>query len=101
MKYYCIGDQDTVVGFRFAGIEGEVVESVAQAREALRRAAGRADVGVVIVPDPLAQALRKEIDEIRFARPQPAIVEIPGPQGFSPERPKLVDLVREALGVRL
>jgi len=101
MKYYCIGDQDTVVGFRFAGIDGEVVESAAQGREALRAAAGRADVGVVIVPDPLAQELRKEINQIRFARPRPVIVEIPGPRGFSPSRPKLTDLVREALGVRL
>ena len=50
MRFYCIGDQDTVAGFRFAGVEGQVVESPAEARQALRAAAATADIGVIIIP---------------------------------------------------
>ena len=101
MRLLCIGDHDTVTGFRFAGVEGVAVESHDEAREAFHKAVRLADVGVIIIPDPIAAALQKEINEFRFSRPRPAIVEIPGPDGPSPERPKLIDLIREAIGVRV
>jgi V/A-type H+/Na+-transporting ATPase subunit F len=101
MKFLCIGDPDTVAGLRFAGVEGIVVESVAQARAALAAAVAQTDVGVIILPDPFGGQLQREINAVRFSRVQPAIVEIPGPGGASPDRPKLIDLVREAIGVRL
>jgi len=36
VKFYCIGDEDTVRGFRLAGIEGQVVVSPEEAAAALR-----------------------------------------------------------------
>ena len=43
MSYHIIGDQDTVLGYRFAGVTGDVVETEAEARaaalELLRRGA--------------------------------------------------------------
>jgi len=101
MKFFCIGDQDTVTGFRFAGIEGVIVAGADQARQALQAAVDQADAGVIIIPDPLAVELQSEINAIRFSRPSPAIVEIPGPKGLSPGRPTLIDMVRDAVGVRL
>jgi V/A-type H+/Na+-transporting ATPase subunit F len=101
MRFLCIGDHDTVMGFRFAGVDGVVVESPSEARDALAKAMKQADVGVVIVPDPIAGQLQKEINEARFSRARPAVVEIPGPDGRSPDRPKLIDLIREAIGVRV
>lgn len=101
MRFLCIGDRDTVLGFRFAGVDGVVVESPAEARDQFAKALRLADVGVIIVPDPIAGQLQKEINEVRFQRPKPAVVEIPGPDGRSPDRPKLIDLIREAIGVRV
>jgi len=101
MRLVCIGDLDTVTGFRFAGVDGVVVDSPAEARSELRKTLRRADVGVIIIPDPIAHELQSEINEVRFSRQRPVIVEIPGPQGRSPDRPKLIDLVREAIGVRV
>ena len=101
MKFLCIGDRDTVMGFRFAGVDGVVVESPAEARAAFAAALRQADVGVVIVPDPIAMELQKEINEARFSRPRPAVVEIPGPEGRSSGRATLIDMIREAIGVRV
>jgi len=101
MRFLCIGDLDTVTGFQFAGVDGAVVESPAEARRELRKALRMADVGVIIIPDPIAPQLKKEINEVRFSRQRPVIVEIPGPQGRSTDRPTLIELVREAIGVRV
>lgn len=101
MRFLCIGDRDTVMGFRFAGVDGVIVESLADARREFQKALRLADVGVLIIPDPMAAELQDEINEVRFSRARPAIVEIPGPDGRSPGRPKLIDLIREAIGVRV
>jgi vacuolar-type H+-ATPase subunit F/Vma7 len=101
MKFFCIGDRDTVTGFRFAGVDGTVVESPAEARKALAACLAKADIGVIIIPDPMAAELHKEINDVRFNRPRPAIVEIPGPEGRTPGRPTMIDLIREAIGVRV
>ncbi len=101
MRFLCIGDHDTVMGLRFAGVEGVVVEGPGQAREEFRKATRLEDVGVLIIPDPIAWHLREEIREVRFSRARPAVVEIPGPEGRVPGRPKLIDLIREAIGVRV
>lgn len=101
MRFFCIGDRDTVTGFRFAGVDGVVAETPAEARAEFQKALRMADVGVIIIPDPIAPQLAKEINEVRFRRGPPAIVEVPGPDGRSPERPKLIELIREAIGVRV
>lgn len=101
MRFLCIGDRDTVTGFRFAGVEGIVVESPAEARDEFARAVRLSDVGVIIIPDPIAEQLQEEINAVRFKQARPAVVEIPGPDGLSPDRPKLIDLIREAIGVRV
>ena len=101
MRFLCIGDRDTVTGFRFAGVDGVVVDSPAQAREEFAKALRMADVGVILIPDPIATELQKEIDEVRFTQVRPAVVAIPGPEGRSPGRPTLIDRIREAIGVRV
>ncbi|NIA21894.1 MAG: hypothetical protein GWP05_08035 [Anaerolineaceae bacterium] len=101
MKFLCIGDHDTVTGFRFAGVDGVAVESPGQARRELSRALGQREVGVIIIPDQIAAQLQSEINEIRFSRTEPAIVEISGPEGRREDRPHLVDLIRGAIGVRV
>ena len=101
MKFLCIGDHDTVTGFRFAGVEGVAVESPGEARRELYRALGQHDIGVIIIPDQISAQLQTEINEVRFSRTQPAIVEISGPAGRRKDRRRLVDLIREAIGVRV
>ncbi|MFO7907088.1 MAG: V-type ATP synthase subunit F [Pirellulaceae bacterium] len=101
MKFYCIGDEDTVRGFRLAGIDGQVVLTDQEAEEALRSVAGRADVGVVIINDVIAAGIREEVDAFRLDREQPLLVEIPGPRGPLPGRKTLRQLVHEAVGIRI
>ena len=101
MKFFCVGDEDTVRGFRLAGVEGDAVATTAEAEAAVRRAAESPGVGVLILTDAVAEDIRPLVDEIRIERGEPLIVEIPGPDGPLPGRKTLRQLVQEAVGIRL
>ncbi len=101
MKFVCIGDDDTTCGFRLAGIEARVVTTAEQTRAALEDAMGRADCGVVIITERLADGVRSLIETIRLEYERPLIVEIPGPEGPLPGRKSLRQFVQEAVGMRI
>ena len=101
MKFYCIGDEDTVRGFRLAGVDGQTVSSDQEAKAALEDAIGRRDVGVVMITDAVAADIREQVDAIRLECEQPLLVEIPGPLGPIAGRKSLRQLVQEAVGIRI
>jgi V/A-type H+/Na+-transporting ATPase subunit F len=101
VNFYCIADEETVRGFRLAGIAGQVVTTVQQAADAMDKAAAQPDYGIIIIAEKVASAIRTQVDEIRFERERPLIVEIPGPEGPLPGRRSLSDFVHEAVGIRI
>ena len=101
MKFYCIGDEDTVRGFRLAGIDGQTVIGEEEAASALRNAVQRPGVGVVIITDTVAADIRAQVDAIRLECEQPLLVEVPGPTGPIAGRKSLRQLVQEAVGIRI
>ena len=101
MKFFVIADADTVLGFRYAGISGRAVREVAEARAALEEAVAAEDVGVLIITDAIAEMIREDVDHIRFQLQKPTVVELPGPGGPVVAKRPLLDLVREALGIRI
>jgi len=100
VRLYVIGDEDTVVGFRMAGVDGVVVENAEEASRALQQAEREVEV-VVIVPEQVAAWVRPDIDRIRYSDDMPLVVEVPGPGGPTGEAPSLYRLVREAVGIKL
>lgn len=101
MKLHCIADEDTVRGFRLAGVSGDVATSASEAVAAVVAAAARTDCDVLVLTEKIADAIRPLVDQIRFERERPLIVEIPGPEGASPGRKRLRQLVQEAVGIHL
>ena len=101
MTFYCIADEDTVRGFRLAGIEGRVVISATQAAAALTEAAAGAELGIVILTQPVAAWIRPQVEAFRTTRERPLVVEIPGPDGPLAGRTTLRQLVHAAVGMSL
>jgi V/A-type H+-transporting ATPase subunit F len=101
MRYHVIGDEDTVLGFRYAGIPGEIVTDAASAHEAFERIRHLPDVAIIIITDVIADLIRAEVNAERFDRVLPLVVEVPGPSGPSPQRRDLLSLIREAVGIRV
>lgn len=99
MKFYCIADEDTVRGFRLAGIGTQVAATAEQARAAIDNTAARPDCGIIIITERIAAWIRPQVEAIRLARDGPLIVEIPGPEGALSGRKSLREFVQEAVGV--
>jgi V/A-type H+-transporting ATPase subunit F len=101
-KIAIIGDTDTVVGFRLAGIlKASVPSDSTAAREALIGYSQDSDVSLVIITERLAEQIRGTIEEIT-ARPYPVVVEIPDKRGRLEGRENpLRRLVKRAIGVEL
>ena len=101
MQYFVIGDEDTVLGFRYAGVAGHVADDAAEARAALALACESEEVGTVIITQEVADMIRPDVDDRRLADELPLIVEAPGPAGPAPGRRTLTEMIREAIGVRV
>ena len=101
MKFYVIGDEDTVLGFQLAGVEGVAVETSEEAREALQKAFQMEDLGVIIIPERVAANMRQIVDQYLYTTTFPLIIEIPDRLGPMEGRGSIRDLVRSAVGIRL
>ena len=101
MSYYVIADEDTVLGFRYAGVEGEVVESEQEAREVFGRVCRSGRHDIVILTEEVSNSIRDDVNRVRFELQTPVVVEVPGVAGPTPDRPDLLKLIREAVGLRL
>lgn len=101
LGFFCIGDEDTVRGFRLAGVDGRVAVDPSQAQQALRDVLSQAGLGIIIITDDAAAWIRSDVDATREARTIPLIVEIPGPLGASPGRRNLQRILQQAVGVNV
>ena len=100
MDFYVVADEDTVAGFRYAGIPGTIVRSAAEAGAELGWLASEEAELIIITTEQIADSVREEINTIRFTEALPLIVEIPGPAGPSEASPSLMKMIREAVGIK-
>ena len=101
MKFYVIGDEDTVLGFRLAGIEGESVGTAEETRVALETAFGQDDVAVIIIPERVAAQVRDQVNQYLYKTTFPLIIEIPDRLGPMEGRGSIRDLIRSAIGIHM
>lgn len=101
MKYYVIGDEDTVLGFRYAGVEGVVVQTARDVTDALAAASADREVGAIVITERAAALARDEVDAMRVGSVSPVLVEVPDRHGPLPGKKTLADLIREAVGIRI
>ena len=101
MQFYVIADEHTVTGFKLVGLEGEVVESADEAREALEKAFASPDIGIIVITEKVAALIREEMEESIFGRTFPLIIEIPDRTGPIEGRISIRQMVRSAVGVSI
>jgi V/A-type H+/Na+-transporting ATPase subunit F len=99
MNYFCIADEDTVRGFRLAGVAGRVATTPGDADDALQSAITQPDIGIIILSEQVANGIRSQVDAIQLERKYPLIVELPGLSGTASERKDLHRSVQEAMGL--
>jgi V/A-type H+/Na+-transporting ATPase subunit F len=101
MKVLVIGNPEAVLGFSLVGVHGKAVSTAAEVNEALDEALSTSDAGIVLVTEDVAGLIETRMDQLKLRSTVPLVVEIPGPQGMSPDRPSLNEMVLRAIGVKL
>ena len=101
MRYYVIGDEDTVLGFGMVGVRGAVVRDRASTEEAFRQAIAERDIGILIITEKTADYIRPDVERYLFSERFPLILEIPDREGPKEGRTGIRELVNTAIGIKL
>ncbi|MGD1818049.1 MAG: V-type ATP synthase subunit F [Pleomorphochaeta sp.] len=99
MRYFVIGDEDTVLGFSLVGVYGLQATNAIQAQNAWDKAISDKENGIIIITEPVANLIKTTVDKYLFSEMFPLVVVIPGPDGQKEK--DLRTLVNEAIGVSL
>jgi V/A-type H+-transporting ATPase subunit F len=101
MKILVIGNQEAVLGFSLTGVQGQVVATVDETNQALDKALLSTEIGIVLVTQDVSKMIQPRMDQLQLRSTIPLVVEIPGPEGVSPDQPSLSDIVLRAIGVKI
>jgi V/A-type H+-transporting ATPase subunit F len=101
VSIHVLGDEDTVLGFRLAGIRGTVAGPGEGLAEQFRSLVTGEQTKVVLITERLAAGIRPLVDTYRMRSTFPVVVEIPDAGGPIPGRRSIADLIREAIGFRV
>jgi len=101
MKVLVIGHPDAVLGFSLAGVNGQAVSTASEANQALDAAFASEDVGIILVTQDVARLIQARVEDLKLHSTIPLVVEIPSPDGVSPDEPTLSEVVLKAIGIKL
>ncbi len=101
MKFFVIGDEDTVLGFKLVDVEGRVVETVSESREAFKVATSIPEVGIIIITEKIAKQIKTEIEKYIYETNFPLVIEIPDRTGPLPKKKSVSELVKSAVGIKI
>ncbi len=101
MPFHIIGDQDTILGYRLAGVTGAPVQSVDEALAAFEQAIKNGNHDILLLTEPVEQMIADTVTEHRLRCVPPYIVVVRDVQETPVRRKSLEQLVREAAGIRI
>lgn len=100
MKIAVLGDKDTALGFKLAGVH-EVYSfedtplDMERLRNKLSELIERGDVGIILITERFVQKI--EIPDVKF----PIILQVPDKSGSRFGEEQIKEIVRRAIGVEL
>ncbi len=101
MSFHIIGDQDTVLGYRFAGISGDAVEDAAHARDAFEAAVKSKRFKILVLTRPVEAMLHQQVLDHRLNSEPPFVVVVDDIWSTRTESKDLEELIYEAVGIRI
>ena len=99
--YHIIGDADTVLGYRFAGLSGDVVTSQPEALAAFQKAIAGKEPGVLLITEAVEDWIPEAVQAHRLTAEPPYLAVIQDIWGARPHRKSLQDMIREAVGIKI
>ena len=101
MRVRVLGDPRTVEALRLAGIAGRGVESVDEGRQALEEMMADAELGLLLVTEPLARSIGSQVVRAKLTGRFPLVLEIPARGLPASAADDLVERIARLVGVRV
>ena len=101
MSYHIIGDVDTVLGYRFAGVEGDAVSNPDEARNAFLKATAPGTHGVLLVTEDVEDMIEELVTAHRALAKEPFLAVVPGIWGAKKGRKSHQQLINDAVGIKI
>lgn len=102
MQMFLISDNiDTYTGMRLAGVEGVVVHTHDELKDALQTAISNKEIGIILLTEKFGREFPDIVDDVKLNRRLPLIVEIPDRHGTGRKADFITSYVNEAIGVKL
>ncbi len=103
MSIFVLGSREVVAAFAMGGMRGRAVGDPDEIRAALQEVvvAGPEPVRVLVVEETAAESVRSDIERLKLDREGPLVVEVAGVRGPHERRKSPLQLVQEALGIRI
>jgi V/A-type H+-transporting ATPase subunit F len=98
MRFFCIADRDSSLGFRLAGIETKEIVTKNDALEALKAVFLNKEIGVVLITEKISSLIREEISFFLQQNQLPLILELPS-RGEFKKRKNVNEFLKETMGM--
>ncbi|HBL83683.1 MAG: hypothetical protein A2Y17_08915 [Clostridiales bacterium GWF2_38_85] len=102
MKIFLISDNnDTLLGMRFAGIEGVIVHDKNTAIEKIIEITADKDCGVILITSKLKNQCNDFLSDFMEKNPIPLFQEIPDRHGEQREGSSILEFIEHSIGLKL
>ncbi len=100
MKIRVIGHPEAVLGFSLTGVSGQTASTAEEVNKALDDALASKDLGIILITEDASRLIQSRMDHLKLHSTTPLVVEIPSPEGVSPDQLSLSEVVLRAIGIR-
>ena len=98
MKFFCIADKDSALGFKLTGVNTLEVASLTEARLAWKTALASPEAGVILITELAAKFLHEEIQARIYKDEFPLVLEIPSSHS-QPQSTGAAEFLKRAIGI--
>ncbi len=101
MKLIVLGDKETSLLFGLSGMESRIIENQEDAINEIKKIRKSKSFGLIVVTERVAEWARELINQMRFSKELPLVIDIPDSKGHIEGLKNLADYIREAVGIRI
>jgi len=100
MKSFVItDDMNTLVGMQLSGVEGKLINSSLSFDTVFDNVIKDDEIGILMIAPELIEANQKKVDDVRFNRAVPLIVEISGADEYKNNRNKITETIEQVVNI--
>lgn len=100
MKSYVITDDiKTLVGMQLTGVEGQLIDLSHPFEEIFNQVIENDEIGILMISPKLIQKNQQRVDDVRFNRSVPLIVEILGADEYEKGKSTITETIQKAVNI--